>query len=97
MRVGIRAQEEKSGVTQEVSYLSYPGLSTKGVFRGGDDLIPWQVIWLVAVSYNWQYVYSRWMSFEIDALRLKSLMSGTYPTVSKEVIREEHRLTCKNI
>lgn len=40
MRVGIRAQKEKSGVTKAVGYLSYPGLSEKEIFKGGGGLIP---------------------------------------------------------
>lgn len=35
MRVGIRAQKEKSGVTKAVGYLSFPGLSEKEIFKGG--------------------------------------------------------------
>ena len=44
------------------------------------SLIPYLVVLLVAVSYSWQYVYSRRMSFEMDASAIKSLMSGPYTT-----------------
>lgn len=45
---------------------------------------------LVAVSYGWPYVYSGWMSFEMDASAIKSLMSGTYTTIRKLNIRHLH-------
>ena len=50
---------------------------------GRGSLIPYLVVLLVAVSFSWQYVYPRWMSFERNALAIKSLMSGTYTTGMK--------------
>ena len=47
--------------------------------QGGSSLIPYLVISLVAVSYSWQYVYSRWMSFEMDA-----------STIEKCNVRDSH-------
>lgn len=94
MSVGIRVQEEWDHSRSQL--FKYPGLSTKGIFKGGSnnslaDCFAGNCI------IQLQYVYSSWRSFEIDALRFKNLLSGTYSTISKEVIREVHRHTCKNI
>ena len=51
-----------------VSYLSYPGISERGTFMGGGGLVSCLLALLVAVSYSWQSVYSRWMSFEKHTL-----------------------------
>lgn len=56
--------EGRSGVLQMGSYLCYPGLSERGNFVGGSTLIPYLVVLLV--SYDWQYIYLRCVSFEID-------------------------------
>ena len=63
-----------------VSYPGYPGLSERGTLMGGGGPVPCLLVLLVAVSYIWQHVYSRWMSFEMDASAIKSLMPGTYTT-----------------
>lgn len=55
--------------------VSYPGLSERGAFMG---LIPYLFVLLIAVSYSWPNVYSRWMSSEMDVLAIKNLMPGTY-------------------
>lgn len=39
---------------------------------GGGGLIPHLVVLLIIVSYRWQCVYSRWMSFEMDSLANKA-------------------------
>ena len=49
---------------------------------GGEDLDPYLLGLLIAVSYSWQHVYPRWMSFEMVASAIKSLMSSTYTTVT---------------
>ena len=51
-------------VTHVVSYLSYLGISERGTFMGGGGLVSCPLVLLVAVSYGWQPVYSRGMSFE---------------------------------
>lgn len=38
--LSIRGQEGKTGVTQVVSYWSYPGLSEKGLLKGRGGLVP---------------------------------------------------------
>lgn len=53
-------------VTQEAHYLGYPVLSEIGNLMGGLSLISYLVVLLVAISYNWQYIYSRRVSFEMD-------------------------------
>lgn len=44
---------------------------------GRGSLIPYLLVLLVAMSYSWIFVYSSWMYFEMDALAIKSLISGT--------------------
>lgn len=44
----------------------------------GSSMIP---IWVVLLV-DWHYVYSSWMSFEMDASAIKSLLSGTYTILS---------------
>lgn len=94
MSVGIRVQEEWDHSRSQL--IKYPGLSTKGILKGGGNS---SLAGCFAGNCVIQlhYVYSSWRSFEIDALRLKNLLSGTYSTISKELIREVHRFTCKNI
>ena len=59
-----------------VSYLGYPELSGRGNLMGGGRLIPCLVVLLVTLAYSWQYAYSNWMSFDVDASAIKRL-SGT--------------------
>lgn len=70
--------EGRSRVFQEGSYLGYPGLSKRDSSWVGAT---WFLIvgLIVAVSCTWKYVYPRWY-FEIHALAIKSLMTGTYTT-----------------
>lgn len=49
---------------------------------GGGGPIPYLVVLLLAVSHSWQYVYSRWMPFEIDASGMRNLTLGTYTTAA---------------
>ena len=69
--------EERDRVTQTVSCLGYLRLSERENFIGGGALILYLVVLLIAVSYSWQYVDSRWLSFEMDASATESSMSGT--------------------
>ena len=39
---------------------------------GADSLVPYLVGLLVAVLYTWQYVYSEWLSFEMNASGIES-------------------------
>ena len=81
IRMGIGMQEGRSGVTQVVSYLDYPGLSERGNFIGGDSLIPYLVVFANSCVRQLVICYSRYISFEMDASTIKSLMSGTYTTI----------------
>lgn len=47
---------------------------------GVGRLVPYLVVLLVTVSQSWQRVCLRWVSFEMDASAIKSLMPGTYNT-----------------
>lgn len=50
---------------------------------GGDGLVPYLVVLLVSVSYSWQYIYLRWVSFQMGASVIKSLKLGVYTTYTK--------------
>lgn len=50
----------------------------KEIFMGRGHLVSYLVSLLVALPYTWKYGYPRWIIFEIHALAIKSLRSGTY-------------------
>lgn len=50
IRLGARAWEGRSGVTQVASYLGYPGPSEGGDITGGSRFIPYLVVLLVTLS-----------------------------------------------
>ena len=54
IRAGIREWEGKSGITQVVSYLGYPGLSKRGTLWVGQ--LSFFFSCFTTVSYSWQHV-----------------------------------------
>ena len=66
--------------------LGHPGLPEKEIFTSGGELLPY-LVRLVAVSCNWQNVYSRWIYFQVYGCTIKSLMAGTYIII---VFRDTH-------
>lgn len=44
------------------------------------SLIPCLVVMLVAVPFNWQYVYSGWKFSEMDASAIQRLILSSYST-----------------
>lgn len=62
--MGIRMGEGRSKISPVINYLNYWGCSESRNFVGGSGLIPYLVVFLVAVLCSWQRVYSRRMSFQ---------------------------------
>lgn len=60
-----------------VSCLGYPGLSERKL-HGYCGLVSNLIVFLVAVSYSWQYGYWRWMSLSGCLSDQKASLSGTY-------------------
>lgn len=63
---------------------------------GVRGLVLYLVVLLVAVSYSWQYVYPRWMSFEIDASAIKSFIDTTPRYIQGAHKKKRKLLACEN-
>lgn len=70
-------QIRKSRVPGVASCLDYPGLS-KRKLHGDCGLASHLIVFLVAVSYSWQYGHLRWMSLNGCLRDRKASLSCTY-------------------
>lgn len=69
--------EGKGENHSRITYLGYPRLSNKELFKGESSQVPYLVVYLV-LCLTAGSLLSKMDVFEMDVLAIKSLMSGSY-------------------
>lgn len=83
-------KEEARSLTQVVSYRGSLRLSKQGMsWAGGVGLVPYLVVWLVAVSYSWQCISLGWRSWQSKAPTVlysteKTDLQSMFPNVGSQ-------------